>query len=69
MGIGDIFWIYFVLMSLQPVISQRLASAPHVPFSQLPDSAAAVRGYRCLNSGFYKQAVSVRASWAALRQA
>ena len=24
MGIGDIFWIYFVLMSLQPVISQRL---------------------------------------------
>jgi ClpP class serine protease len=24
MGIGDIFWIYFVLMSLQPLISQRL---------------------------------------------
>src|ERR1700716_1003118 len=24
MGIADIFWIYFVLMSLQPVISQRL---------------------------------------------
>ena len=24
MGIMDIFWIYFVLMSLQPVISQRL---------------------------------------------
>ena len=24
MGITDIFWIYFVLMSLQPVISQRL---------------------------------------------
>jgi ClpP class serine protease len=24
MGIGDIFWVYFVLMSLQPLISQRL---------------------------------------------
>ena len=24
MGIGDIFWIYFVFMSLQPLISQRL---------------------------------------------
>lgn len=24
MGITDIFWVYFVLMSLQPVISQRL---------------------------------------------
>jgi len=24
MGIVDIFWVYFVLMSLQPVSSQRL---------------------------------------------
>ena len=24
MGIGDIFWVYFVFMSLQPLISQRL---------------------------------------------